>query len=95
MRGDTEMAMNLQDEMRDLSQGTMVNMYEVHVRDDGSFTPELVEDLKTRVSAKLGFDDVVDLDPTMDFDKYSDVPSGERLQVVNQDESVCFFSKDL
>ena len=42
-------------EIEDLSAGTMVNMYEVHVKDLSKYgTPELKEQLRIEVSEKLG-----------------------------------------
>jgi hypothetical protein len=47
MRGNMQMAEQIQEEIDMLSQGEMVNMYEVHVKDLAQWTPEKIEQLNT------------------------------------------------
>jgi hypothetical protein len=77
----------IKSELDNLSNGQMVNMYEVHVRDLELYTPEKVEQLKIDVSKKLGLtggEQVVILDQVGDEGEPE-----ERLTAVMQDPKVC------
>ena len=97
MKGNMEMYENIQNEIDYLSVGTMVNMYEVHVRDLEEYTPEKVEELKMEVSKALGLVVkeevvVVNSDGEEEVEEYM---SDDRLMTVMQDPKVCLVTEDL
>ena len=78
------------------SVGQMINMYEVHVRDLATYTPEKIEELKMEISKTLkltGEEEIVVLDKQ--GEEEDEKESEERLMTVLQDPKVCLVTRDL
>jgi hypothetical protein len=86
---------NIKNEIEYLSVGTMVNMYEVHVRDLAEYTPEKVEELKMEVYKALGLEveeEMVVVDSEGDEEDEED-EEGEEVEEDKEVEEVMSYER--